>query len=156
MINFKTKDGIFNFRVAGILFNKDKILIHRSMNDDFYAFPGGRVEIFENTETTIVREMQEELGVRVKISRLLWICEQFFTHNHNKYHEICFYYLIECNDNSLLERGDLFCVTEDKNEFEFKWISVAAVKDEPLYPTFIKDRLRNLPITVESAVDFGE
>lgn len=156
MINFNIKDGIFNFRVAGILLNNDKVLIHRLMKDDFYAFPGGRVEMFENTEDTIVREIQEELGAKVRVNRLLWVCEQFFTHQDSKYHEICFYYLIECEDQELLERGNLFYVTEDKNEFEFRWVSVTEVKNEPLYPTFIKDRIRELPITVERVVDFGE
>ncbi|MDF2547489.1 MAG: hypothetical protein K0R93_2387 [Anaerosolibacter sp.] len=156
MINFKTKEGIFNFRVAGILLYEDQVLIHRSMKDDFYAFPGGRVEMFEQTEDTIVREMEEELGVTVRVDRLLWICEHFFTHENHQYHEICFYYLIECKDASLLGRGNLFYVTEGKTEFEFRWVPLEKVQDESLYPTFIKRRLEDLPATVEHAVDFGE
>lgn len=82
------ENGVFSFRVAGILFRKNKVLVHRLINDDFYAFPGGRVEMFESTEHTIIREMNEELGVDVTVDRLLWICEHFFTLNSNKYHEI--------------------------------------------------------------------
>lgn len=156
MINFKTKEGIFNFRVAGILLYQNQVLIHRSMKDDFYAFPGGRVEMFERTEDTIVREMEEELGVTVRVDRLVWICEHFFTHNSSKYHEICYYYMITCEDPDLVERGNLFYVTEEKTEFEFRWVSLEAVQAESLYPTFIKRRLGDLPVTVEHAVDFGE
>lgn len=58
MINFKKDNGIFNFRVVGIMLNERKVLIHRLVKDDFYAFPGGRVEMFEITEETLVREMQ--------------------------------------------------------------------------------------------------
>jgi len=90
MINFKVENGVFNFRVAGILFNKNKVLIHGLINDDFYAFPGGRVEMFESTENTIIREMTEELGITVTINRLLWVVEHFFN-NDSKYHKICFY-----------------------------------------------------------------
>lgn len=153
MINFKIDNGTFNFRTAGLLFYKNKVLIHRLVKDDFYAFPGGRVEMFENTENTIIREMNEELGIKVSVNRLLWVCEHFYTHNNSKYHEICFYYLLQCSDDSLTNKGDSFYVTEGKNEFEFKWVGVNAVKDEILYPAFIKDRIQNLPSSVERIVD---
>ena len=153
MINFKIDNGVFNFRVAGLLFYENKVLVHRLINDNFYAFPGGRVEMFEDTENTIIREMNEELGVDVRVNRLLWIFEHFFNHNNNKYHEICFYYLIECNDNCLLNKGDSFYITEGNNEFEFRWIDLKDIQNEVVYPTFIKNKIENLPITIEKIVD---
>lgn len=156
MINFKTENGVFNFRVAGILFNENKVLVHRLLNDDFYAFPGGRVEMFENTENTIIREMKEELDIDVIVNRLLWVSEHFFTHKDSKYHEICFYYLIECEDSNLLEKGDVFYVTEGNNKFEFKWVGLADIRKHVIYPTFIKDKIKDLPITVERIVDVDE
>lgn len=156
MINFKIDDGVFNFRVAGILFSGSKVLVHRLINDNFYAFPGGRVEIFESTEDTIIREMKEELDVTVKVNRLLWICEHFFTHHNRKYHELCYYYLIECDDHNLLSNADVFYIIEDKNKFEFRWIDVADIKNETVYPVFIKDNIENLPITIERVMDIDE
>ncbi|QAA32435.1 NUDIX hydrolase [Clostridium manihotivorum] len=153
MINFKNEEGTFNFRVAGLLFNKDKILIHRAINDDFYALPGGRLEMFESTETTIVREMKEELGVDVKVDRLLWICEDFYTFNNNKCHEICYYYLIECEDTALIDKGDLFYVTEGNFKFEFRWVDIKDIKNEELYPKFLKDNLEKLPSSIERIVE---
>jgi ADP-ribose pyrophosphatase len=147
------EDGIFNFRVAGILFDRNRVLVHRLIDDDFYAFPGGRVEMFESTEDTVIREMNEELGIDVKVNRLLWISEHFFDHKENKYHEICFYYLIECSDTSHLNRGDIFYITEGKNEFEFRWIDVKAMHKERVYPTFIRNKIENLPITIERIID---
>lgn len=155
VINFNVDNGTFTFRVAGILFHKNKVLIHRLISDNFYAFPGGRVEMFESTENTIIREMNEELGINVRVNRLLWICEHFFTHNDSKYHEICFYYLIECNDNNFLNKGDLFYITEGKNDFEFKWIDIKDIQNEITYPTFIKDKIQNLPITIERIIDIN-
>ncbi|WP_160672240.1 NUDIX hydrolase [Clostridium sp. C8-1-8] len=153
MINFKNEEGTFNFRVAGLLFNKDKILIHRGINDDFYALPGGRLEMFESTEDTIVREMKEELGIEVSVNRLLWICEDFYTFNDNKCHEICYYYLIECEDSLLMDKGDLFYVTEGKNKFEFRWVDVKIINNEELYPKFLKDKLEKLPSSIERIVE---
>lgn len=153
MINFKIDDGLFNFRVAGILIKDNKVLIHRLTSDDFYAFPGGRVEINESTENTIIREMEEELNLKVNVDRLLWVCEHFFTHKKEKYHEICFYYLIQSEDNSILQRGERFNIIEENREFEFKWVKLENLKNEVLYPTFIKDRIENLPTTIERVVD---
>lgn len=156
MINFKTEKGIFNFRVAGILIHDDKVLIHRRINDDFYALPGGRVEILEDTETTIIREMEEELGINVEIERLLWVCQSFFGSDDSKYHEICFYYLINCEDKELITKEDVFLVSENDKTFEFKWVPIDEIEKEPFYPTFIKNRLGNLPTVIESIVDFEE
>ncbi|WP_017414012.1 NUDIX hydrolase [Clostridium tunisiense] len=156
MINFKTKNGTFNFRTAGILFHDNKVLIHRRINDDFYALPGGRVEILEDTETTIIREMEEELGVYVEIERLLWVCQSFFGSDDSKYHEICFYYLINCKDKESITKEDVFLVSEHDKTFEFKWVPIGEIQKEPFYPTFIKNRLGNLPTTIESIIDFEE
>ncbi len=62
MISYKNGESRFNFRVAGLIFNEKRLLIHRMKKDDFYALPGGRAEMMENTEITIVREMKEEQG----------------------------------------------------------------------------------------------
>ncbi|HEY8893091.1 MAG TPA: NUDIX hydrolase [Clostridium sp.] len=156
MINFKVENGVFNFRVAGILFNKNKVLIHRLINDDFYAFPGGRVEMFESTENTIIREMTEELGINVTINRLLWVVEHFFNNNDSKYHEICFYYLIECCDKNFLGREDIFYITEGSNKFEFRWVDIADIRNHVIYPTFIKEKIEDLPINIERIVHIDE
>ena len=50
-----------NIRVGGILVHKNKILTHKNINKEHYALPGGRVQIGENSEDAIKREMQEEL-----------------------------------------------------------------------------------------------
>lgn len=153
MINFEKDKGIFNFRVAGIMINDGRVLVHRLVKDDFYAFPGGRVEMFETTEETLVREMQEELGIDVKIDRLLWTCENFFVYEERKYHEICFYYLMENLGESLLERGNRFAMFEDDREYEFKWVDLKGIENEALYPETIRDRLNSIPDVMESIVD---
>jgi hypothetical protein len=64
--------------------------------------------------------------------------------------------LLECNDNNLLNKGDLFYITEGKNEFEFRWVDVTNIQNEIIYPTFIKNKLQSLPTTIERIVDIDE
>ncbi|HWI50236.1 MAG TPA: NUDIX domain-containing protein, partial [Rummeliibacillus sp.] len=72
---FKTVQGIFNYRVAGVLVQEGHILTHKSVNDSFWSLPGGRVKILEQAQYGLQREFQEELGVDVQIERLLWSVE---------------------------------------------------------------------------------
>ena len=54
-------DGIkFNCRVATIIRNDDKVLLHKNINDDFYALPGGRIKSGEDSETALSREFTEK------------------------------------------------------------------------------------------------
>ena len=40
------KDGfVFSYRVAGIAVQNGKVLLQKPTNEDFYAFPGGHVDI---------------------------------------------------------------------------------------------------------------
>jgi ADP-ribose pyrophosphatase YjhB (NUDIX family) len=156
MISYKNEESRFIFRVAGLIFHDEKLLVHRMKKDDFYALPGGRVEMMENTEITIVREMKEELNIDVKVSRLLWIGEQFFEDNGEKFHELCFYYGLECNDKNLNTKDSVFETIEDSREFEFKWVPISKLKDEEFYPLFIKDRICELPTSIEKFVEIDD
>ena len=46
-ISFKTDEGRFNYRVAGLLINDGKILIMKDENASYYYVPGGRVSLHE-------------------------------------------------------------------------------------------------------------
>ena len=55
-------------------------------------FPGGRVEIHEDTKTAIKRELKEELSIDEDL-KLKYICESFIKFPKLNYHEIGFYYI---------------------------------------------------------------
>lgn len=75
-------DGtIFMCRVAGVAVHDDRVLLHRSGHDDFWALLGGRLEVGETSVAGLRREMREELDVDVTVGRLLWVIENFFDHH---------------------------------------------------------------------------
>ncbi|EIU6790800.1 8-oxo-dGTP diphosphatase MutT [Vibrio parahaemolyticus] len=57
--------------VAAIIFNQDKSQIFITKRPDdkhkggFWEFPGGKVELGETVEHAMVRELEEEVGIRV-------------------------------------------------------------------------------------------
>lgn len=104
MISYLEDDKKFNFRVGAIIQNhdKNKILIHRLSNFDFWLLPGGRAEILENTADGIQRELKEELGIIIKPKRLAVVSENFFKLKNQLYHELGFNYLFQIDDTCRL------------------------------------------------------
>ena len=68
-IGINSEEGKFKFRVCGILEHDGKYLAVKMNNNNFFCLPGGHVELGEDTETAVQREMREELGYEVKIKK---------------------------------------------------------------------------------------
>lgn len=94
-LTIEVDDYKLNIRTAGIIIHENKILTHRDVNKDHYCLPGGRVQIGENSEETIKRELKEELGKEIEISKYISTIENFFEMENKKYHEIFFLYQVE-------------------------------------------------------------
>ena len=109
--------------------------------------PGGKFEPGETALQCVLREVREELGVSLKISRPLWLNQSFFTKDTDglRYHEICIYFLMDTADAGLLERQNTFTRTEGTDTHIFKWLEIAQLKDETFYPLFLKKEISNLP-----------
>lgn len=88
-------DYRLNVRVAALIIHNNKVLTHRNINKDHYCIPGGRIEIGKSSEETVKREIQEELGKKIKIEKYITTIENFFEYEGKKYHEIYFLYKAE-------------------------------------------------------------
>lgn len=146
-ITFQTEKGHFNYRVCGIILHENKILAMHDGRSPYYYLPGGRVKINETAEEAILRELKEEIDIEAKIIRPLWINQGFFIEdvNHEKYHELCVYFLIDITQTNLLLKGNRFVVDENNHCNTFEWLDFNQLKDEYFYPTFLKEKIGNLP-----------
>ena len=148
MIRLQVATGSFNYRIVGVAVRGDEVLLHRAVTDDFWALPGGRAELREPAEATLRREMREELDVEVRVERLLWVVENFFTFRGADHHELALYFLIDLPPDSLPAtarrpfRGD-----EEGLELVFECHPRAGLDRVRLYPTFLREALRSLPET---------
>ncbi len=91
-VKIKTNGMRFKFRVAGIVEYKNQILLVKMNQNPFYCFPGGHVELLEETAKAVERELNEELYFDVEVGDLLYIHENFFNVENDKFHELCFYF----------------------------------------------------------------
>lgn len=157
MICFDRGENRFNFRVAGVVINNGKILLHKTVEDDFWALPGGRNELLEYTKDTLIREMKEELDEEIIIDRLLWVVENFFEFDNKNYHEISFCYLMKFNEKSLiLNKRESFLGVEEDVKLIFEWFDIKDIDDIVVYPTFIKEKIKALSNNIEHIMHIGE
>jgi len=152
-ITFDHGEGRFNHRVAGAAFSDGRVLLHRGECDDFWSMPGGRVHLLEPSNEALVREMREELLTKVRVERLLWIVENFFRHEGKDYHELGFYYLMSLPSDSAPSRAKgPFEGIDDTVKIIFQWFDLDLLGTLPIYPTFLREGLRNLPEHVQHLV----
>lgn len=140
-IKIKDQEGQFKFRVCGILHHDGKYLIVRMSPNKFYCLPGGHVELDEDTDSAVLREMKEELGFDVKIKKLIAVNQNFFKTKDNKpFHEIGFYYIIEACDETKLNLNNYEREELDKGQLihhEFRWVSKEELKEINFRPNFL-------------------
>jgi 8-oxo-dGTP pyrophosphatase MutT (NUDIX family) len=61
-------------RSRGIIIHDEKLLtVKHAPNSAFYALPGGHIEHGEDPRECMARELEEELGIRGQVGRLLYV-----------------------------------------------------------------------------------
>jgi len=157
MITFEKDGYIFVYRVAGVAIYDNKVLVHRSVIDDFWSLPGGRCEFSEISTDTLIREINEEIGVEIRIIRPLYFVENFFFFEGKNYHELSIFYLMEFPPGSkIIFENDIFVGKEhdlssknDKHygkelDLIFKWVDIDKIETLRLYPLFLRNSLKNI------------
>lgn len=147
MITFKPARIRFTYRVGGILIHNGHVLCQAAPRQDFWFLPGGRAELGESATDTLLREMQEELGVPVKIERLLYIIENFFSYSRSSEHEVGLYFLMTAPaDSYLYQTPQSFThLDEEGTRLRFDWLPIAQLEQLPLYPPCFQKALQTIP-----------
>ncbi|SDE22811.1 ADP-ribose pyrophosphatase YjhB, NUDIX family [Dyadobacter soli] len=143
MISLRIDGALFNYRVAGVAVLNGKVLLHKTPSDNYWTLPGGRCELFEFSKDTLQREMQEETGLNAEAGEMLWVSENFFLYNGDKYHEIGFYF--EMQILNLPDQND-FLGSEGEDELLFHWHDVTDLHAIRVYPEFLMDALAKNPL----------
>lgn len=153
-ISLPLEGGLFNFRVAGVAIFNNQILLHKTPSDNFWSLPGGRVDIFEFTKDTLLREMMEETGIQADVTDLMWVVENFFGYNGRRYHEIGFYYRMLLPDS--ISQED-FQTIEADTHLQFHWHSIDRLHEIKVYPDFITaEMIRGTHATRHISLDFKD
>ena len=132
-----------NVRAAGIIIHNNKLLVHRNINKNHYALIGGRIEIGENSEHAVKREIQEELGKEIEITGNFATIENFFEMDSQKYHEIMFVHKAEFVNEEDKKIETTIENIEGKDYLKYEWVDLDKIDEYPLRPKIIKEIIKN-------------
>ena len=124
-----------------VMIDNNKILLHKSKEDNFYAIPGGRIMIGETSENALKREFIEEIGAKITIKNFLGTVENFFEYNGKKYHELMLVYESTFDSNSNFYKEERIIGLEEDGKIEFIWKTIDEIKQLDLRPLFLKENI---------------
>lgn len=137
-LTVKLKQGVLNCRVAAVIIKEGCMLLHKNIMEPYWALPGGRIKLHENSANAIVREMEEELNVSLPCKRLLWVSENFFNINEEQYHEFGFYYEM---DSQALQVVTTTFRALDNEDLIYRWVKIEELNTLNVYPEFVKEKI---------------
>ena len=141
-LTIDVEDYKLNVRAAGVIIHNNKILLHRNAKSNHYALVGGRVAIGEDSENTIKREIQEELGKEIEITGYVSTIENFFEMKGSKYHEILFVHKVEFTNEEDKKIDHTLKNIEGKEHLQYEWIELDKIDEYPLLPQAVKNVLK--------------
>ena len=122
--------------VRAVIKSENKILVCWHKLKKYYFFPGGHIDFGETAESAIVRELKEELNLKVKKLSFIGIVENIYKdkYDKDKHHEInlVFNIIVEkVEDKSLEDHIDF--VFMDDERFSQEKIMPLALKKAIIY-----------------------
>lgn len=144
-LTLEVDGGLLNCRAAGIIIHDGKVLFHRNTADVYYALIGGRVQMCESSDDTVVREIKEELGKEIEITGYVATIENFFNAKGKDFHEILFVHRSEfVNDEDKKITETLKNIEGGKDKtVQYEWLDLNKIDEYDIRPSVIKDILKN-------------
>lgn len=137
-----------NVRAGIVIVHNNKVLTHKSDDKDHYALPGGRIEVGENSEETVKREIFEEMGREIEIEGYVATIENFFVMEGKKYHELYFLYKGEFK-NEEDRKIEYTLNNEEGNDYlHYEWLDLSKIDEYNILPGCLKDilKMKQLPV----------
>ena len=127
----KQEIQFFGVRATALIVQNRKLLVTKDKGK--YYTIGGAIQVNERTEDAVVREVREELGVKVQAGQLAFVVENRFEEDGVYWHNIEFHYLVD-----LLEDAPL-TMQEDEKRQPCEWIDLDQLKGINLVPAFFEN-----------------
>lgn len=143
-VEIKNATDRFYYSVRAIIKQGDKYLVMQVTNPDgsksSIHYPGGHVEIGEEAEQAIIREVREEVGCELKDVKLFAFLQNFWEHAGKRGHGIELFFL--ATPQNPISTQDYIKIENDKGitkKLEFKWFTAEQLKTVHVRPSIIKE-----------------
>lgn len=132
----------FNYRIAIVIRNNNKILAQKDDRVNYYTLPGGRCELGESSIHAAIRELKEETGLDSEFVKPIGVIENFFVSNfsNKEIHELLIIHEIMLKDKSVYHK-DIINNIEDKKDkklhLKYFWIDTNQLNKENFKPEIL-------------------
>ena len=141
-LTIDVEDYKLNIRAVVVIIHNNKVLVHKNVNSNHYALLGGRVKIGEDSETTVKREIKEELNKDIDVTGYIGTIENFFEMKGSKFHEILFIHKAEFIDEEDKKIEYTLKNNEGEDYLQYEWLDLDKIDEYPLLPQVSKTILR--------------
>ena len=123
---------------------KGQMLLHKAYDslkkETFYRPLGGGIEFHESGKIAVERELDEELGLKVMVHKLVETFENIFVYEGKPGHEIVMLFETEFKDPRNYDRAEIDIVESGKVISQAVWRTVEEIRSEgaKLYPAGIE------------------
>jgi len=82
--------------VRGVVFDKNRVLLVKENSDGLWTLPGGWADIYESPSGNVYREVYEESGYRVKVTKLLAVYDRRLHGHYPEYPHYVYKLFFQC------------------------------------------------------------
>ncbi len=133
---------VLNVRAGAIIIHNGKVLLHKNAKSDHYCIIGGRVQIGEDSKATAEREVEEELGKKIKTTRFIATIENFFKMDEKNYHEYFFLWEAEFVNDEDKKIEETLKNKEGKKYLSYQWVKIDDLDKYNIVPEVVRDILK--------------
>jgi ADP-ribose pyrophosphatase YjhB (NUDIX family) len=142
MISFRSGGARFHLRAGAVVLDDEHLLLHRLEGDNFWALPGGRINMGEQAQLALTREFEEELSLSVECGPLVCVGENFFEYQGEPHHEVGLYFAVALPVGAPVRtKTAVHLGMEGDKRLEFKWFSLASLPHVDLRPRALREGL---------------
>lgn len=115
-------------RPSVVILDGDKILLmkYNYSGNEVYALPGGNPDSAETLKETLLRELEEELRLRIAISELVLVGEVIFRENGKS--------TLHCIFLGNIQSGKPELNPEHTSALSFEWVPLSKLSALNMYP----------------------
>jgi ADP-ribose pyrophosphatase YjhB (NUDIX family) len=129
--------------VRAVILCDDAILMQKKWSQTkgtWYTLPGGGQDVEETLDAALIRECEEEIGVRVVVDELLSVAD-FFKRRETDFpstrHVMEFYFACRVPEDYRPTSGPHL----DKHQIDVVWLPLEQLSQQPLFPPDLSHRL---------------
>lgn len=143
-INVTLGDYILNCRAVGVIIDNNKMLFQKKEKDKYWALPGGKISVGDTGESTVKREILEELGINCEVERVHSVVENFFSFGDDKYHQYIFCYILNVDKDNYIFNNEEFMGIEENKRIMYKWFDIDELSNSLIKPDYLKNLFNDI------------